>query len=105
MSLTSTQTQSLTFLVLGIFVSITTSFVKNIDWSRKTKHSISIILSSLGAIVSSYFQKNGITDLEDIAKHFTYLYAVSQIFYAYGIKNTQFNSWLTKFNLFATRSV
>lgn len=99
MTLTDTQTQSLTFLILGIVVSLATSFLKNINWSRKTKHSVTVALSTMGALVSSYFQKNGTQDLEDIAKHFTYLYAVSQLFYVYGIKNTQLNAWLTKFNI------
>lgn len=99
MTFTNTQIESLTFLILGIVVSLGTSFLKNIDWSKKTKHSVTVVLSTVGAIVSSYFQNNGVQDLEDIAKHFTYLYAVSQLFYAYGIKNTQLNAWLTKFNI------
>lgn len=105
MTFTDTQIQSLTFLALGIVVSLATSFLKNINWSKKTKHSVTVILSTVGAVVSSYFQKNGVQDLEDIAKHFTYLYAVSQLFYMYGIKNTQLNAWLTNFNILPAKKV
>lgn len=105
MTFTDTQIQSLTFLALGVVVSLATSFLKNINWSRKTKHSVNVLLSALGAVVTSYFQKNGVQDLEDIAKHFTYLYAVSQLFYAYGIRNTQINAWLTKFNVLPAKKV
>ena len=105
MTFTNTQTQSLTFLALGIAISLVTSFLKNINWSKKTKHSVTVTLSAVAAVVSSYFQKNGSGDLEDIAKHFTYLYAVSQLFYAYGIKNTQINAWLTKFNILPAKKV
>lgn len=101
--MTDSQIQSATILVLGILVSLTTSFLKNINWSKKTKHSITVALSAITAVVSSYFQKNGTQDLTDIGKHFTYLYAVSQLFYVYGVKNTQLNSWLTGLNIIPSK--
>lgn len=99
MNLTDSQTQSLLFLGLGILVVLGTSFLKNVNWSKKQKHFLALILSSLTGLVSSYFQKNGTADLVNIAKNSTYLYTISQIGYVYFIGNTSLNAWLTKFNI------
>ena len=99
MDLTTNQTQSLTFLGLGLAVALLTSLLKNVNWSSKQKHTAAVFLSIVGGYVSSYFQKNGTTDLTDITKHSAYAYAVSQLFYSYALKNTSVNAWLTKFNL------
>jgi len=99
MNLTNTQFNSLLFLLLGVIIVFATSFLKNANWSKKNKHSLAVILSTLTGVVSSYFQKNGTSDLVDIAKHSTYLYTISQLAYTYFISNTSFNQWLTKFNL------
>ena len=99
MNLTSGQSQSLIFLGLGLVVTLLTSLVKKEKWSTKTKHSIAIVLSALGGFVSQYFKANGTTDLTSLAQHSTYLYAISQLVYAYALSNTTLNAWLTQFNL------
>lgn len=99
MNLTSGQTNSLLFLGLGIVVAVLTSLVKQEKWSTKTKHAVSVVLSLLTGYVSQYFKTNGTTDLTTLAQHSTYLYAVSQLVYAYALSNTTFNGWLTQFNL------
>ncbi|NDB81290.1 MAG: hypothetical protein EB127_00865 [Alphaproteobacteria bacterium] len=104
MDLTNTQLQSLGFLALGALVVLGTSFLKNAKWSSKQKHFVSIILSTLTGWVATYFQKNGTSDLENILKHSTYLYAFSQIAYAYFVSNTSLDTWLTKFNILPSKS-
>ncbi|NDB81751.1 MAG: hypothetical protein EB127_03235 [Alphaproteobacteria bacterium] len=103
MTLTDTQIQSATLAGLGFFVTLATSLLKNINASRKSKHTITVVLSALTAAVSSYFQKNGTLDLEDMLKHSAYLYAVSQMLYVYGLKNTQVNAWLTSLNVLPSK--
>jgi hypothetical protein len=99
MNLTDSQTVSITFLGLGILVTLLTSFLKTLNWSPKTTHSLVALLTLVGAYVSAYFQRNGTTDLEDVTKHFTYIYAASQFVYIYALRNTALNNWLVKFNL------
>jgi len=104
MNLTNSQTVSLTFLTLGILVTLLTSLVKTLNWSPKTTHTLTAILSLLAGYVSAYFQRNGTTDLEDVAKHFAYIYTTSQFVYAYALNNTALNNWLLKFNLVNIKS-
>jgi len=99
MSFTESQIQSLIFLGLGVLVVLGTSFLKNINWSKKQKHSIAVILSALTGVVSSYFKKNGTGDLTSIAENSAYLYAISQIAYVFVLGNTTLDTWLTKFNI------
>lgn len=103
MNLTHVQIQSLQFLGLGVFVAGATSLLKTVNLSPKVSHAIAAILSILTGVVSSYFAKNGTTDLTDIAKHSTYIYTASQLVYAYTLKGTSFDVWLTKFNLLPTK--
>lgn len=103
MNLTDTQTTSLLFLGLGIVVTLLTSVLKTVTLSPKVSHAISVVLSVLAGYVSSYFQKNGVTDLTDLAKHFTYVYATSQLVYGYALKDSSLNAWLTNFNLLPTK--
>lgn len=103
MTLTDTQVHSLTIAALGLFVTFATSTLKNINYSKKTKHTVAVVLSALSGLVSSYFQKNGTADLQDIVKHSAYLYAASQMLYVYGFKNTQINAWLTNLNILPTK--
>jgi hypothetical protein len=99
MNLTHSQTESLTFLALGIAVTLLTSLLKTVDLSPKSSNAIAGVLSLLTGYTSAYFLKNGTTDLLDAAKHSTYIYAASQLVYIYALQNTTFNAWLTKFNL------
>jgi hypothetical protein len=105
MTLTDTQIQVATLAGLGLLVTLVTSFLKNINSSKKTKHTITVVLSVLTGAISSYFQKNGTVDLEDALKHSAYLYAASQMFYVYGLKNTQINALLTSLNILPSKKV
>lgn len=99
MNLTDTQTTSLVFLGLGVFVALATSLLKTIDLSPKVSHTIAVVLSLLTAYVSAYFADNVTSNLTELAKHSTFVYAASQLFYAYALKDSNLNAWLTKFNL------
>jgi Zn-dependent protease len=99
MNLTDTQTTSLLFLGLGIFVTLATSLLKTVNVSPKTSNAIAGVLSLLTGYTSTYFLKNGTTDLLDVTKNSTYIYTTSQFVYVYALQNTTFNAWLTKFNL------
>jgi hypothetical protein len=101
--LNNVQTESVLYAVLGVFVAITTSFLKNANWSPKSKQTLTVILSTLAGWVSTYFEAHGTADLTSIAKNTAYAYAVSQIFYGYLLKDSTINEWLVKFNLLQSR--
>lgn len=103
MNLTDLQIEALLFLGLGIVVSVGTSLLKTINVSPKVSQTIAGGLSVLAGYSSSYFARNGISDLEDIAKHSTYIYTASQLVYAYALQSTALNAWLIKFNLLPTK--
>jgi hypothetical protein len=104
MSLTTTQTHSLLFAVLGLAVVLVTSLVKTINLTPKQSHFISVVLSIATGAVSSYFQKNGSADLVSIAKNSTTIYAASQLIYGFALQNTSVDAWLTKFNLLPAKN-
>lgn len=97
--LNNIQTEALLYAVLGVFVAVATSFLKNANWSPKAKQTLTVVLSTLAGWVSTYFEAHGTADLTSIAKNTTYAYAVSQLFYSYLLKDTTVNEWLVKFNL------
>jgi len=103
MNLTDSQILSLAFLGLGVVVALGTSLLKNVNLSPKVSHAIAIVLSIASSYVSAYFAKNGTTDLTTIAKQSTYIYTASQLIYAYALKGTTFDAWLTKFNLLPSK--
>lgn len=103
MNLTHAQILSLAFLGLGVVVAVGTSLLKTVNLSPKVSHVIALVLSLASGYVSAYFAKNGTTDLTTIAKQSTYIYTASQLVYAYALRGTSFDAWLTKFNLFPAK--
>jgi len=103
MNLTDSQTTSLVMLGLAILVVLGSSFLKTVNLSSKVSHAIAIVLSVATGFVSNYFANNGVDDLTTIAKQSTYIYTASQLIYAYALKGTAFDVWLTKFNLFPAK--
>lgn len=103
MNLTDSQTTSLAVLGLAVLVVLGSSFLKTVNLSSKVSHAIAIVLSISTGFVSNYFANNGTTDLTTIAQQSTYIYTASQLIYAYALKGTTFDVWLTKFNLFPAK--
>lgn len=99
MNLSPSELTALGYAGLGLLVVLATSLFKTVNLSQKQSHLLATGVSLVTGIVSNYFSQNGTADLESIAQHSTTIYALSQLIYAFLLKDTTFNAWLTKFSI------
>jgi hypothetical protein len=92
---------SLAYAGAGLLVIVLTSLLKKDHFSRKTNQAITTVLSIIGGIVTSYFQKNGTADLTHTIQHTAYVGTVAQLVYSFAYKDTTVEAFLDSIHITA----
>lgn len=87
------------YALVGLVVVLLTSLLKKESWSAKTNQILATILSTVGGLVTIYFQKGGSATLSNTVQHSAILLASAQLIYSLGLKDTAVNAYLSSLNI------
>jgi hypothetical protein len=87
------------YALVGLVVVLLTSLLKKESWSAKTNQILATILSTVGGLVTIYFQKGESATLSNTVQHSAILLASAQLIYSLGLKDTAVNAYLSSLNI------